>query len=182
MTWRAPGQPKHRRRFEKLLFLAAKRGDTDLVAERLSWGIDPNCASAAGRTPLMANVRGYCPTAATVETLLSAGADASMTDHAGLTALDYARRKLLVRLQAHPPRAPTSVRRRSTRNDQLQLSSQEQAELGTPCTQTTVRRRRPGLLSHLVERTPTGRTPQVLTIRLRSRRIVEILENAGKNK
>jgi hypothetical protein len=32
--------PKHRRRFEKLLYLAAKRGDADLVAERLSWGID----------------------------------------------------------------------------------------------------------------------------------------------
>ena len=50
--------PEHRRRFEKLLYLAAKRGEADLVAERLSWGIDPNCAFAKGRTPLMANALG----------------------------------------------------------------------------------------------------------------------------
>lgn len=49
--------PAHRRRFEKLLYLAAQRGDADLVAERLSWGIDPNRAFSRGRTPLIANVR-----------------------------------------------------------------------------------------------------------------------------
>ena len=118
--------PKHRRRFEKHLYLAAQRGDADLVAERLSWGIDPNCASASGRTPLIANVRGSCPSVATVQALLKAGADAQLTDHAGLTALDHARRKLL-RLQAHPPR---HVRSPSLdENDQLQLSPHEQAEL-----------------------------------------------------
>jgi len=47
--------PKHRRRFEQMLYLAAQRGDADIVAERLSWGIDPNCASPQGRTPLIAN-------------------------------------------------------------------------------------------------------------------------------
>src|ERR1051326_4123789 len=95
--------PKHRRRFEQLLLLAAQRGDADLVAERLSWGIDPNCASKRGCTPLLANIRSSCPNTATVKALLAAGADASLTDEAGLTALDYARRKLL-RLQAHSPR------------------------------------------------------------------------------
>ena len=50
--------PEYRRGFEKLLYLAARRGDADLVAERLSWGIDPNCNFAKGRTPLIANVRG----------------------------------------------------------------------------------------------------------------------------
>ena len=65
--------PKYRRRFEKLLYLAAQRGDADLVAERLSWGIDPNCASGRGRTPLMANVCGSCPSAATVRALLASG-------------------------------------------------------------------------------------------------------------
>src|SRR5439155_18073788 len=67
--------PEHRRRFEKLLYLAAQRGDADLVAERLSWGIDPNCSSASGSTPMMANIRGSCPSATTVKALLAAGAD-----------------------------------------------------------------------------------------------------------
>src|SRR3954467_6171743 len=68
--------PEHRRDFEKLLYLAAERGDADLVAERLSWGVDPNCAFAKGRTPLIANVRGSCPSAATVRALLGHGAGA----------------------------------------------------------------------------------------------------------
>jgi hypothetical protein len=120
--------PEHRRSFEKLLYLAAQRGDADLVAERLSWGIDPNCRSAKKqRTPLMANVCGSCPSAATVRALLKGGADPGLTDTAGLTALDYARRKL-ARLQARPRRAP----RKSPsldENDQLRLSDEEQAEL-----------------------------------------------------
>ncbi|MFO0810103.1 MAG: ankyrin repeat domain-containing protein [Gemmataceae bacterium] len=87
--------PEHRRRFEKLLYLAAQRGDADQVAERLSWGIDPNCTSAKSRTPLIANVRGSSPSIATVRALLEGGGDPARTDDAGLTALDYARRKLL---------------------------------------------------------------------------------------
>jgi hypothetical protein len=119
--------PEHRRGFEKLLYLAAQRGDADLVAERLSWGIDPNCRSAKKhRTPLIANVCGSCPSAATVRALLASGADPNATDLAGLTALDYARRKL-ARLRAHPP-----VHHKSPsldENDQLQLSEEEQAEM-----------------------------------------------------
>src|SRR6185369_7084151 len=95
--------PRHRRRFEKLLLLAAQRGDADLVAERLSWGVDPNCKSAKGRTPLIANVRSANPSVATVQALLDAGADPALTDSSGLTALDYARRKLM-RLQSQPKR------------------------------------------------------------------------------
>ena len=119
--------PEHRRRFEKLLYLAAKRGDADLVAERLSWGIDPNCTFAKGCTPLMGNIRSSCPSAATVQALLKQGADPSLIDEAGLTALDYARRKL-AKMQAKP--APP--RRKSPsldENDQLCLSPEEQAEL-----------------------------------------------------
>jgi hypothetical protein len=118
--------PKHRRRFEKLLYLAAQRGDGDLVAERLAWGIDPNCRLAKGRTPLIANVRGFSPSVATVRALLAAGAEAGLLDVAGLTALDYARRKL-ARLQAKPARR----RRKSPsldENDQLRLRPAEQAE------------------------------------------------------
>jgi hypothetical protein len=119
--------PEHRRRFEKLLYLAAQRGDADLVAERLSWGIDPNCTFSRGRTPVIANVRGSCPSAPTVRALLECGADPSLMDEAGLTALDYARRKL-ARLQARPARRP----RKSPsldENDQLRLSAAEQEEL-----------------------------------------------------
>jgi hypothetical protein len=118
--------PEHRRAFEKLLYLAARRGDADLVAERLSWGIDPNCAFAGGRTPLIANVRGPSPSAATVRALLEAGADPGLADESALTALDHARRKL-ARLHARPTRR----RRKSPsldENDQLRLSSDEQAE------------------------------------------------------
>ena len=63
--------PEHRRKFEKLLYLAALRGDADLVAERLSWGIDPNCRAPKGTTPLIANVRSFCPSAATVRAWMS---------------------------------------------------------------------------------------------------------------
>ena len=119
--------PKHRRRFEHLLFLAAERGDADLVAERLGWGIDPNCRFGKARTPLMANVRSACPSAATVRALLAHGADPELTDEAGLSALDYARRKLS-RLQqrgARPPRKSPSL----DENDQLALSAEEQASI-----------------------------------------------------
>jgi ankyrin repeat protein len=118
--------PQHRRRFEKLLYLAAKRGDADLVAERLSWGIDPNCRFAKGRTPLIANARGYCPSGATVRALLAGGADPSLIDENGLSALDYARRKL-ARLQAKPRRQQKSPS--LDENNQLRLSPDEQAEL-----------------------------------------------------
>jgi hypothetical protein len=118
--------PKHRRNFEKLLYLACQRGDADLVAERLSWGIDPNCVFAKGPTPLVANTRGFCPSAATVRALLKSGADPTLTDETGLTALDYARRKL-ARIQARPRRRP----RKSPsldENDQVRLGPEEQAE------------------------------------------------------
>jgi ankyrin repeat protein len=118
--------PEHRRQFEKLLYLAAKRGDADLVAERLSWGIDPNCTFAKSRTPLIANIRGSCPSAATVRALLEHGADPQTMDESGLTALDYARRKL-ARLQARPRRRHKSPS--LDENNQLRLSAEEQAEL-----------------------------------------------------
>jgi hypothetical protein len=105
--------PQHRRQFEKLLYLAAQRGDADLVAERLGWGVDPNCTSKKGRTPLMANVCKSSPSAATVRVLLQYGADPTITDQAGLTALDYARRKLL-RFGEKRPRPQKSPSKRSS--------------------------------------------------------------------
>jgi hypothetical protein len=119
--------PEHRRAFEKLLYLAARRGDADLVEERLSWGIDPNCTFRRGTTPLIGNVRDSCPNAATVRALLKHGADPTSTDEAGLTALDYARRKL-ARLLSRP-RKPHRKSPSLDENGQLQLSPEEQDEL-----------------------------------------------------
>ncbi len=117
--------PEHRLRFERLLYLASERGDADLVGERLGWGVDPNCRFARARTPLIANVRGSCPSAATVKALLKFGADATLTDEAGLTALDYARRKLM---RLHEGKAAPSRKSPSLdENDQLALSADEQA-------------------------------------------------------
>ena len=129
--------PQQRRRFERLLLLAAERGDADLVAERLGWGVDPNCSFGRGRTPLIANVRGSCPSAATVRALLRHGADHALTDDAGLSALDYARRKLMTltsRDEEIPPLAPPfeggELKSPALdENGQLALSVDEQAEM-----------------------------------------------------
>lgn len=118
--------PKHRRRFEKLLYLACKRGDADLVVERLGWGVDPNCTFGRGTSPLMANIRASSPSAATVKALLKAGADPMQLDEAGLCALDYARRKL-AKLESKPREAAVSPS--LDENGQLQLSDDEQAEV-----------------------------------------------------
>src|SRR4030095_3764694 len=118
--------PKHRGKFEKLLRLAAKRGDDDLVAARLSWGIDPNCTPRRGRTPLIVNVRGHSPNAATVKALLAGGADPYAADQVGLTALDYARRKLMIVQSRRPRPAPRSPSLDET--GQLRLGAEEQAE------------------------------------------------------
>ena len=118
--------PKHRRGFEKLLYLACQRGDDDLVAERLSWGVNPNCVFVKGRTPLIASVRSPSANAATVRALLKAGADPDLSDESGLTALDYARRKL-AKFQAKPRKVRKSPS--LDENNQLRLSPDEQEEL-----------------------------------------------------
>jgi hypothetical protein len=163
--------PKHRRTFEKLLILAAKRGDAEQVAERLSWGIDPNCTTPKGRTPLIANIRSGSPNSGVAKALLQAGADASLTDQAGLTALDYARRKL-ARLQAKPRK-----RRKSPNldeNNQLRLPAWEQKELD--------RMRREGcdpdfLKMYWQERLKAAR--RVFNDPVEVERIVELLEGKG---
>src|SRR5687767_13323405 len=86
--------PNCKRQLESLLRLAAEKGDAVQLNERLSWGIDPNCADEVGRTPLICNVTSFSPSAAVVAALLKAGADPARMDRRGLTALDYARRKL----------------------------------------------------------------------------------------
>lgn len=116
--------PKIRKPLEMLLILAAQKGEDDQVRERLAWGVDPNCRARRGRTPLIANAKGICPNVKVVQILLAAGADASVTDHAGLSALDYARRKLM-KIQTKPRRRP----RKSAaldENNQIQLNEADQ--------------------------------------------------------
>jgi hypothetical protein len=169
------GDPKHRRRFEKLLYLAAQRGDADLVAERLSWGIDPNCTFAKGRTPLIANVGGSVPSVATVQALLKGGADASQMDEAGLTALDYARRKLS-RLQSRRQKKP----RKSPsldENDQLQMSPGEQASLDEMRAELGAEDYREFFRTYWKERLRAAK--RVFNDPEQVEKIVEILEAAG---
>ena|SRR5436190_3179941 len=119
--------PKCKPRFEALLRLAAGRGDAEQVAERLSWGIDPNCETKTGRTPLICNVTSSMPSSGVVKALLKAGANPNHIDHKGLTALDYANRKL-ARMNLRPRRPP----RKSPsldENDQLILAPFEQEML-----------------------------------------------------
>lgn len=92
---RFAADPRSKRRFEKLMRIAADKGDAEQVAERISWGIDINASSKRGRTPLFRNVSGVCPMASVVELLLKSGADASIMDDRGLTPLDIVRRRLL---------------------------------------------------------------------------------------
>ena len=119
--------PKHKRRFESLLRLAAERGDAGQVIERLSWGIDPNCVTKMGRTPLICNVKGYCPSAGVVKAFLKGGADPNHLDQKGLTALNYANRKL-ARINLRP-RKPQRKSRSLDENDQLILAPFEQEML-----------------------------------------------------
>lgn len=170
--------PKHRRRFEKLLYLAAQRGDADLVAERLSWGIDPNCTFAKGRTPLIANVGGSVPSVATVQALLKGGADASHMDEGGLTALDYARRKLSrlqSRLQKKPRKSPSL-----DENNQLQMNPAEQARMDKMREELGAEAYREFFRTYWQERLRAAK--RVFNDPEQVEKIVEILEAAGGDK
>jgi len=103
---RMAADPDHKPGFEKLLRIAAWKGDPEQVQERLSWKIDPNCRNRkSARTPLIRAVTGPDPIARVVELLLDAGADPSLTDLRGRSALDYARDRL-ARFEGKPRKPP----------------------------------------------------------------------------
>jgi ankyrin repeat protein len=69
-------------------FRAAGRGDLAAVRELLDDGLSPNTRNEAGYTPLMAAARGL--QVEVIRLLLSRGADATLADHDGDTALHCA--------------------------------------------------------------------------------------------
>ncbi|HVP11068.1 MAG TPA: ankyrin repeat domain-containing protein [Phycisphaerae bacterium] len=89
------------------LFNAISVGDIERVREALEKGVDPNVCDKRGRPAIISAVRARIPESGVVDALLEAGADAEACDANGLTALDYARRRL-VALGPGPDRASKS--------------------------------------------------------------------------
>jgi len=76
------------------LFNNIRIGDIDRVREILESGVDPNIRDKRGRPAIVRAVRALIPESGVVDVLLEAGADATAMDEQGLSALDYARRRL----------------------------------------------------------------------------------------
>ena len=117
--------PKHKKAFQKMLRFSCRKGDVEQVQERLGWGIDPNCTSKRGRTPLMVTILGHSPHAGVTRALLAGGADPTLLDLQGLSALDHARRKFMRYGHRQPPRRSPSL----DENNNLVLPKWEQREL-----------------------------------------------------
>jgi ankyrin repeat protein len=94
-------------RNKKRLFNAIGVGDIERVREVLALGIDANTRDKTGRPAIVKAARARIPESGVVDSLLEAGADPEAADDAGLTALDYARRRL-VRLGPGPDRPTKS--------------------------------------------------------------------------
>lgn len=78
----------------KRLFNSIRVGNIERVREILKSGVDPNICDKRGRPAVIRAVRALIPESGVVDALLEAGADATAIDEKGLTALDYARRRL----------------------------------------------------------------------------------------
>ena len=94
-------------RNKKRLFNAIGVGDIERVQEVLALGIDPNTRDQRGRPAIVKAARARIPESGVVDALLDAGADPQAADDSGLTALDYARRRL-ARLGPGPDRPTKS--------------------------------------------------------------------------
>jgi ankyrin repeat protein len=71
------------------LRLAACLGHESIVAQLLDWGVDPNCVSPGGRTPLMFAV-GAGHSGEIARRLIAAGADVKAVDREGKSVLEQA--------------------------------------------------------------------------------------------
>jgi ankyrin repeat protein len=74
------------------LRLAAYLGHENVVDQLLNWGVDPNCRSPRGRTPLMFAV-GSERSAAIARRLIAAGANVNAVDEEGKSVRDEAAAK-----------------------------------------------------------------------------------------
>jgi hypothetical protein len=78
----------------KRLFNSIRVGDIERVQDVLALGVDPNIREQRGRPAIVQAARALIPESGIVDALLEAGADPDAADDSGLTALDYARRRL----------------------------------------------------------------------------------------
>ena len=107
---------------DRPLHVAAKLGRLEIVRLLLNWaGADPNTTNKTGRTPLMAACACLDNRAEVVRSLLGAGADATLEEENGYTALHvvgyYGRIDLVDMLHAEAP--DTLSRAASTRETPL---------------------------------------------------------------
>jgi hypothetical protein len=84
----------HRAWARRRLFNAIRAGDANLAREVLGGGADPNICDQHGRPAIVKAVRSIIPESGVVDALLDAGGEPHAMDEKGLTALDYARRRL----------------------------------------------------------------------------------------
>jgi hypothetical protein len=112
----------HEKWNRRRLFSAISVGDIERVRDVLALGVGPGTCDKRGRPAIISAVRARIPESGVVDLLLEAGADPEVTDEAGLTALDHARRRL-VRLGPGPDKA--TISRSLDAHGNLMLSDEE---------------------------------------------------------